>query len=66
MKKTIILVLCLVLVLSIAACSTTGTDTQGSKDTVVVKDMKGEVTNPADPQRIVDVAGLTEELLIQI
>lgn len=64
MKKTIILVLCLVLVLSIAACSTTGTDTQGSKDTVVVKDMKGEVTIPADPQRIVDVAGLTEELLI--
>lgn len=64
MKKTIMLILCLALVLSLAACSTTGSGTQGLKDTVVVKDMKGEVTIPADPQRIVDVAGLTEELLI--
>jgi len=64
MKKTIMLILCLALALSLAACSTTGGGTQGSKDTVVVKDMKGEVAIPADPQRIVDVAGLTEELLI--
>lgn len=64
MKKTIMLILCIVLALSLAACSGSGTDAQGSKDAVVVKDMKGEATIPADPQRIVDVAGLTEELLI--
>lgn len=64
MKKTIMLILCLTLAFSLAACSTTGGGTQGSKDTVVVKDMKGEAAIPADPQRIVDVAGLTEELLI--
>ena len=64
MKKIIVFVLCFALVLSLVACSTTGNDTQGSNDTIVVKDMKGKVTIPADPQRIVDVAGLTEELLI--
>ncbi|MCI5568490.1 MAG: ABC transporter substrate-binding protein [Lachnospiraceae bacterium] len=64
MKKIIVFVLCFALVLSLVACSTTGNDTQESNDTIVVKDMKGEVTIPADPQRIVDVAGLTEELLI--
>lgn len=50
--------------LALAACATSKKDTQKSKDTVVVTDMKGKVTIPADPQRIVDVAGLTEELLL--
>ncbi len=62
MKKIILFVLSFALVFSLAACAKTGT--QGSKDTVVVTDMKGEVTIPANPQRIVDVSGLTEELLI--
>ena len=64
MKKTLILILCLTLAFSLAACSTMGKGTQGAKDTIVVKDMKGEVTIPSAPQRIVDVAGLTEELLL--
>ena len=57
--------LCLVLVFALAACAGTDTTPQGSvSDTVTVTDMKGEVAIPANPQRIVDVAGLTEELLI--
>ena len=57
--------LCLVLVFALAACAGTDTTPQGSaSDAVTVTDMKGEVAIPANPQRIVDVAGLTEELLI--
>ena len=65
MKKFAMLMLCLVLVFALAACAGTDTTPQGSvSDTVTVTDMKGEVAIPANPQRIVDVAGLTEELLI--
>ena len=65
MKKSAMLMLCLVLVFALAACAGTDTTPQGSvSDTVTVTDMKGEVAIPANPQRIVDVAGLTEELLI--
>ena len=65
MKKFAMLILCLVLVFALAACAGTDTTPQGSvSDTVTVTDMKGEVAIPANPQRIVDVAGLTEELLI--
>ena len=59
------ILLCLVLVFALAACAGTDTTPQGSvSDTVTVTDMKVEVAIPANPQRIVDVAGLTEELLI--
>ena len=65
MKKSAMLMLCLVLALALTACAGTDTTPQGSvSDTVTVTDMKGEVAIPANPQRIVDVAGLTEELLI--
>ena len=65
MKKFAMLMLYLVLVFALAACAGTDTTPQGSvSDTVTVTDMKGEVAIPANPQRIVDVAGLTEELLI--
>lgn len=65
MKKFAMLMLCLVLVFALAACAGTDTTPQGSvSDTVTVTDMKGEVAIPANPQRIVDVAGLTEELLV--
>ena len=63
MKKFLALILCLMFVLSLAACSADGQKASES-NTVVVKDMKGKVTIPANPQRIVDVAGLTEELSI--
>lgn len=33
-------------------------------DTITVEDMKGSVEIPANPQRIVDVAGLSDELII--
>ncbi|WP_024469047.1 ABC transporter substrate-binding protein [Treponema pedis] len=74
MKKKIIGLLCLTLVFFMTACFSDKDEKQGSSDkvtqnsanmgTVVVKDMKGDVTIPAEPKRIVDVAGLTEELLI--
>ncbi len=74
MKKRIIGLLCLTLVLSLTACFSKKDEKQGSSDkaiqnsantgTVVVKDMKGDVTIPVEPKRIVDAAGLTEELLI--
>ena len=63
MKKSAMLMLCLVLAFALAACAGTDTTPQGS-DTATVTDMKGEVAIPENPQRIVDVAGLTEELLI--
>ena len=67
MKKFAMLMLCLVLVFALTACAGTDTTPQGSvSDSVTVTDMKGEVAIPANPQRIVDVAGLTEELLFWI
>lgn len=65
MRRIVMLIFCLVLLLSFSACSkkSDGQDALGA-DTVVVKDMKGDATIPSVPQRIVDVAGLTEELLI--
>ena len=65
MKKSAMLMLCLVLVFALAACAGTDTTPQGSvSDIITVTDMKGEVAILENPQRIVDVAGLTEELLI--
>ena len=65
MKKSAMLMLCLVLAFALTACAGTDTTPQRSaSDTVTVTDMKGEVAIPENPQRIVDVAGLTEELLI--
>ncbi len=62
MKKTIMLILCIALTLSLAACSASENDAQELENTVIIKDMKGEVAIPANPQRIVDVAGLTAYL----
>lgn len=72
-KKLIIGSLCLMLAIALGACSPAndteqpsdqGTTSTGQGDTVTVEDMKGSVEIPADPQRIVDVSGSADELII--
>lgn len=40
------------------------TNTASESDTRIVQDSKGEVTIPSNPQRIADISGSTEELLV--
>lgn len=55
-------------ILFLGACSTSNNDTENTADEAVamhkVKHMMGETEIPVKPQRIVDISGLTEELLI--
>ncbi len=77
MKKRLIIAICCIIMVFLAACSaapgnqgeagkqaqpTTATSQDGA--TVTVEDMKGAVEIPADPQRIVDVSGSADELII--
>ena len=62
MKKSFIILICFALMIVFAGCSSAQTPERSG--TVTVEDMKGSVEIPADPQRIVDVAGLTDELII--
>ena len=62
MKKSFIILICFALMIVCAGCSSA--QTLERSGTVTVEDMKGSVEIPADPQRIVDVAGLTDELII--
>ncbi|MDR1548259.1 MAG: ABC transporter substrate-binding protein [Hungatella sp.] len=80
MKKRLMIPICLMLVTALAACSPAVDHSQASGqstpsaqaaepagqngDTIMVEDMKGQVEIPADPQRIVDVSGLADELII--
>lgn len=80
MKKRLIIPIFLMLSLALAACSpaannpqTSGQPTSSVLDTkpegqnggtITVEDMKGTVEIPANPQRIVDVSGLADELII--
>ena len=77
MKKEFIVSIFLVLTMVLSGCSSavdssapdnsasdaSSNSIQGGS-TVTVKDMKGSVDIPANPQRIVDVAGLSDELII--
>ncbi|MFV0413745.1 MAG: ABC transporter substrate-binding protein [Oscillospiraceae bacterium] len=77
MKKKTIIPIFLVLAMALSACSsaagTPGTTAQSasapastvqSGETNTVEDMKGTVEIPANPQRIVDVSGSADELII--
>ena len=74
MKKSWIGLLGIVMAMSMVACSnspdTSGTTSgegaasdQGS-EMITVEDMKGTVSIPANPQRVVDVSGSADELII--
>ncbi|MGN7471687.1 ABC transporter substrate-binding protein [Brevibacillus sp. SAFN-007a] len=69
MKKTARIALaCLVAVVTAVSAGCAGSQTAPEADqkptTRVVKHLMGEVTIPAEPQRIADVSGAAEELLI--
>lgn len=69
MKKYILLVVSIcVLALGLVGCSTGNqTDeqnTNGTKETRVVTDIKGEVAIPTNPERIVDISGASDILSI--
>lgn len=78
MKKRLILSAFLLLSMVFGGCSTAGNapassqsmesgqvqESSTSSATVVVQDMKGSVEIPANPQRIVDVSGSADELII--
>ena len=48
----------------VTGCSSSDTKEEATVDTKVVQSVKGEVEIPADPQRIVDISGSSEELLL--
>lgn len=77
MKKQSIILICLILALALSGCSSAADNKQASvqgtpsaeteqqsADTVTIEDMKGTVEIPANPQRIVDVSGSADELII--
>ncbi|WP_343216367.1 ABC transporter substrate-binding protein [Clostridium simiarum] len=76
MKKKLIIPICFIMAVLMSACSigsskkndqqtrqTTGV-VRSDGDTITVKDMKGIVEIPANPQRVVDVSGSVDELII--
>lgn len=68
MNKKLIIPICLMLVIVMTACSPKTNDSQLIRQqdgtTIIVEDMKGNVEIPANPQRIVDVSGSADELII--
>lgn len=73
MKKNLIILICFMLAIVIAACSSAPNTSQApgqsvqpsdkGGDSVEVEDMKGTAEIPAAPQRIVDVSGSADELI---
>lgn len=67
MRKRFIIPIFMALAIILGGCSTgAGTLSNAGKgrETVTVKDMKGSVEIPANPQRIVDVSGMSDELIL--
>ena len=67
MKKTKSLLLLAVMMLSFgifAGCSNNNSESKGENETRTVSSVKGDVEIPADPKRIVDISGSSEELII--
>lgn len=65
MKRKIIIPIFLILAMALTACTSNSQSKSVKEDeTITVEDMKGSVEIPADPQRIVDVAGLSDELIV--
>lgn len=67
MKKIKSLLLVTVMMLSFgifAGCSNNDTESKSENETRTVSSVKGDVEIPADPKRIVDISGSSEELII--
>lgn len=64
MKRRWIIPMFLILAMALSACTTNTPSDVVQGGTITVEDMKGSVEIPASPQRIVDVAGLSDELII--
>lgn len=74
MSKKFIITICLMLTIIMTACSPTEDNPQTSgyptdavdqgSETMIVEDMKGDVEIPSNPERIVDVSGSADELII--
>lgn len=64
MKRRWIIPMFLILAMALSACTTNTSSDAVQGGTITVEDMKGSVEIPASPQRIVDVAGLSDELII--
>lgn len=76
MKHKWMIPICLIMAMALAACSASESATQTSDpaqsaaaseqngETITVEDMKGAAEIPANPQRIVDVSGSADELII--
>lgn len=63
-KKSLALLLTSVLTMGVLSGCSSKSINESSNETRKVQSVKGEVEIPADPQRIVDISGSTEELLI--
>lgn len=64
MKKRWMISMFLILAMAFSACTTNAPTDAVQGGAITVEDMKGSVEIPANPQRIVDVAGLSDELII--
>ncbi|MNI25019.1 putative siderophore-binding lipoprotein YfiY precursor [compost metagenome] len=77
MKKSILALFIVLCIISITGCATVSkesepqattsakeTEAVGKNGTRVVKDLKGEIEIPANPKRIADISGVSEELLL--
>ncbi len=63
-KKSLALLLTSVLAMGVLSGCSSKNINESNNETRKVQSIKGEVEIPADPQRIVDISGSTEELLI--
>lgn len=65
MKNSVkIISVLLVILLSLSACSQTSDNNDKDVDMVTINDVKGEVSIPKDPQRVVDLSGNSDILSI--
>lgn len=67
MKKKFIIPIFMALAIILSGCSPaadTSSNTGKGRETITVEDMKGSVEIPANPQRIVDVSGMSDELML--
>ena len=64
LKSLMLAALSVMTVGSLVACGNNTSDNNANTDTRVVSSVKGDVEIPTNPQRIVDISGSSEELLI--
>ena len=64
--KSLVLMLVAILSLSVLTGCSSNNESSDKAETRVVKTEKGDVEIPANPKRIVDISGSSEELAIRI